>query len=282
MELIQNYGKYPIFNLKFKVLTHYFFLYFQSKIWYMCYETRIVEPAKQLESYYNVTKLLGKRPLDQELVYHHAKGFTHPLLWIIPQEAKQHITPSMWGIMDSRQLGADHAQYYKDSIRFGSGLNAQSEKLFDHFIYKHSAFTKRCVIPVNGFFEPHTAEKKFKIPFYFERTNGALISLAGIYTVTKDGYNTFTILTKQATPMFAKIHNEKNRRPVILNDDDIDVWLDPTLTEDEIQEVIDQDMDDTGLRAYPVSKDLYSPKVDSNRPDIIEKVDYAELKIAYT
>lgn len=247
----------------------------------MCYSTRITRKAEALETHYAVSKLSGNRVLEEELVYHHANGFSHPLLWIIPQEQRNHITPSLWGIMPSNKLGAERAAYYKVSVKFGSGLNAQSEKLFDHFLYNHSALTKRCIIPVDGFFEPHTAPKNFKIPFYFERKNQDIISLAGLYTITADGYNTFTILTKTATPLFAKIHNTKFRRPVILRDKDIDVWLDTRLSPGDIQNVIDDDMDDTSLNAYTISKDLYSPKVDSNRYDIIERIDYPELEISF-
>lgn len=247
----------------------------------MCYSTRITRKAEELEKHYAVAKLLGERVLEEELIYNHANGFSHPLLWIIPQEQSCHITPSLWGLMPSNKLGAERADYYKESVKFGSGLNAQSEKLFDHFIYKYSALTKRCIIPVDGFFEPHTAPKNFKIPFYFERKNRDIISLAGLYTITADGYNTFTILTKPATPLFAKIHNTKFRRPVILRDEDIDVWLDTRLTPADIHNVIDDDLDDTSLNAYPISKDLYSPKVDSNRDDIIEQMDYPELEISF-
>lgn len=247
----------------------------------MCYSTRITRKAGELEKHYAVTKLLGERVLDEELIYNHANGFSHPLLWIIPQEQSGHITPSLWGIIPSNKMGAEWADYYKESVKFGSGLNAQSEKLFDHFVYKHSALTRRCIIPVDGFFEPHTAPKNFKVPFYFERKNQDIISLAGLYTITADGYNTFTILTKPATPLFAKIHNTKFRRPVILRDEDIDVWLDTRLSPADIQNVIDDDMDDTSLNAYPISKDLYSPKIDSNRDDIIERIDYPELEISF-
>ena len=107
------------------------------------------------------------------------------------------------------------------------------------------------------------------------------MSLAGLYTTTKDGYNTFTILTKAATPLFKKIHNTKNRRPIILRDEDVDVWLNNDLNEEEIRNVMEDDMEDAAIKAHPISKDLYNPKVDSNREDIIEEVQYEELEIKY-
>lgn len=247
----------------------------------MCFGTRIVTPVRSLAKYYNVSKLMGKTPIEGELAYHHANGWAHPLMWIIPQEKSQHITPSMWGIMPRNSLGADCKNYYKEAAKFGAGLNAQSEKLFHHFIYGQSAMTKRCVVPVNGFYEPHTAPKGFKVPFYFEPKNAPLMGLAGLYTTTRDGYNTFTILTKAATPLFQKIHNTKNRRPIILKDTDVEGWLNDQLSQNEIMDIIHNDMDDAALKAYPVSKDLYNPKVNSDREDIIQEVKYKEIRIEY-
>ncbi|RTE53868.1 SOS response-associated peptidase [Arenibacter aquaticus] len=247
----------------------------------MCFGTRVTSTSKEVKKFYNVSKLMGKTPIEGELTYNHANGWAHPLLWIIPQESSSHITPSMWGIIPQDHNGADFKNYYKNAARYGAGLNARSEKLFDHFIYRFSAMSKRCIIPVNGFYEPHTAPKKFKIPFYFERKDKSIISLAGIYTTTKDGYNTFTILTKAATPLFKKIHNTKNRRPVILNDENVQIWLNNDLNQDDIQNMITDDLDDVAIKAYPISKDLYNPKIDSNRADIIEEVHYKELEIEY-
>lgn len=247
----------------------------------MCYSVSQTKSVQTLEHHYDVENILGSVKPEKDLRYYHANGFSHPLMWILPQEQRNSIIPSLWGIMPSNKLGAGHVEYYKKAVRFGGGLNAQSEKLFDHFIYKFSAMGRRCIVPVTGFFEPHTAPKKFKVPFYFDRQDQNPISLAGIYNVTKDGYNTFTILTKPATPLFAKIHNTKLRRPVILNDSDIDVWLDGSLSVSTIKEVIKDDMPDELLRAYPVSKDVYNPKAHSDHKDIVLPVEYAEVAIDY-
>lgn len=243
----------------------------------MCYATAMTKKAKYLEKFYAVKKSEGKRKVEGELTGYYLNGFTHPLMWIIPQERKEVITPALWGLMPPEKSGADSGKYYKNAIRFGGGLNARSEKLYNHFLYKESADTRRCVIPLTGFCEPHTAPKKFKIPFCFEGVDADLLSLAGIYTIIKDKYVTFTILTKAATPLFEKIHNSKNRRPVILQKEQIGEWLSDGLDPDGSREVIANDIPDEGFNAYPVSKDLYSPKVNANRPDITNRVDYKEL-----
>lgn len=249
----------------------------------MCYNTRVSRKKKELEAYYSVIALVGEMDENEELVYNQANGFAHPNMWIIPQEKPQNMIPVMWGLIPHYKMGADAKAYYKETIRYGSGLNAKSEKLFESNNYKNSALTRRCIIPVDGFFEPHRIEKgkPYSIPFYFHRKDKNPINLAGIYAVTPDKLITFTILTKAATPLFAKIHNKKFRRPVILQDDDVEVWLDSALSKSGVQAVIDDDMADAELNAYPISKDLYKRGGEGNREDIIEKVAYEDLEIDY-
>ena len=250
----------------------------------MCYGTRVTKEVDELEAYYNVTKYVGEgQQTKLDLIYYHANGWSHPLMWMIPQERSNSITPAMWGIMPSKNNGADYKEYFKNYKTFG-GLNAKSEKLFDHFIYRYSWEYKRCIIPVDGFYEPHTTSvkvkgKPFKVPFYFKRKNGDPLNMAGIYTTTADGWNTFTVLTKPATPLFEKIHNEKKRRPVVINDEDIDSWLMDDMDIDDVQQMIDDDLWDSEFEAHPITKGLYSRTIDSNRDDIIEKVDYEEVNI---
>jgi len=249
----------------------------------MCYNTRISRKKKALEMQYQVKALVGEMGEDEELVYNQANGFSHPNMWIIPQEKPQHMIPVKWGLIPHYKLGADATSYYKEQVRYGSGLNAKSEKLFDSNNYKKSALTRRCVVPVDGFFEPHRIEKgkPYSIPFYFHRKDEAPVNLAGIYAVTPDKMVTFTILTKAATPLFAKIHNKKNRRPVLLQDADIAVWLDSSLSASEVQNVIDDDMADTELNAYPISRDLYKRGGEGDREDIITRVDYDDIEIEF-
>lgn len=250
----------------------------------MCYNTRITREAKELENWYKIKRLLGEMDENEELIYNSANGFAHPYMWIIPQEKPNNMLPVKWGLIPHYKKDVDPKEYYKETIRWGSGLNAKSEKLFDSNNYKNSALTKRCIIPVDGFFEPHRIEnvkKPFSVPFYFHRKNDDPVHLAGIYAVTPDKMVTFTILTKEATPLFAKIHNKKFRRPVILQDADIDVWLDSTLSESDVMDVINDDLPDLSFEAYPISTDLYKRSGEGDRPDIIDKVEYEEIEIEY-
>lgn len=256
----------------------------------MCFHTRIVRTAKQLEIDFGVSRSDSAKEEGREFIYHHANGYSHQPFWIIPQQRSDKMTPAMWGLLPFNKLGEDHEEYYKESIRWGAGLNAQAEKLFDHWMYKHSALTKRCIVPLSGFYEPHTCQKpkNFKVPYYFEQKDSPIINLAGIYSITPDKYVSFSILTKEAQEgsKYATIHNKKNRdgehRQVVpLAKDQIEAWLSDDLKEDDVFEIINNDLPQDQINAYSVSKDLFSTKINSDRPDIIEHVEYPQVQISY-
>lgn len=264
----------------------------------MCYSTQQGKPKSELEKRFDAVAKLPEYLDDTDLQRYHINGFAkhringgkreavHPLMLVLPQENKKILAPLMWGLIPHWESGENAAAYYKQQIKYGSGLNAQSEKLFTSNMYKNSALTKRCIIPVTGFYEPHTTPHKvkgraFKVPFFFERKDKEFMNLAGIYDFTKDGHATFTILTKAATPLFEKIHNTKKRRPVILRDEEVEGWLDNSAQRSDVENLIAADMPDEDITAYPISRDLYNAKVESNRPDISERIDYQEIEIAY-
>ena len=241
----------------------------------MCFHTSTTNKVKRLEKHFDVTLSDPKlEPYFDKPTYHH-NGFSHPNMLVIPQEKHKFLAPAVWGIVPSYKKADDIKPYFKESVRYGGGLNARSEKVFEHFVYKNSIMERRCIIPVSGFFEPHDYKKK-KYPFYFKNADESPIALAGLYTVI-DTYITFTILTKKASPLFEKVHNLKKRQPVILSLEDSKNWLDNTLETHQINELLTIEYPESNLETYPVSKDLFSPKVDSDVESIIENVGYNEL-----
>lgn len=241
----------------------------------MCYQTRQIRTVKDLELRYNVT-ISNPSYLDLfNKPAYHLNGFTHPNMLIIPQQKPSVLAPGIWGIVPNNKSPHQIKDYHKESVRYGSGLNAQSEKLFDHFMYRHVALTQRCIIPVTGFFEPFTHNKK-KYPVYIHKKDDGIFSLAGIYTIIGN-HVTFSILTKVANPFFSKIHNEKKRQPVILDSEIESHWLSNESDSREVQQFIENDYRVDQLEAYTVSKDLYKSSVDTNIEDIAKPVLYQEL-----
>lgn len=238
----------------------------------MCFHTSQTKKVVELENRYKVTLSDDEARDAYDIPRYHINGFSHPDMLIIPQEKSTVLANAFWGIVPGNKSTEQISDYYKESVQFGGGLNAQSEKLFNHFIYKNSAFTRRCIIPVTGFFEPHEYKSK-KYPFHIKSKNEDVLSLAGLYTLVEDVV-TFTILTKQASPLFAKIHNKKNRQPVILHKDFEKDWLKNDLNQNGIMELINLNFNEEDLSAYSVSKELFSPNINSDTPSIINKVEY--------
>lgn len=90
-------------------------------------------------------------------------------------------------------------------------FNARIETVLDKKLFKEDALKRRCIIPVNGFYEWDKERTKYR---FF---NGGILYLAGIYHE-----NQFTILTKAAEEVMKDIHA---RMPVIIAKEDIDLWL---------------------------------------------------------
>jgi putative SOS response-associated peptidase YedK len=242
----------------------------------MCYQTRLLRNVNELEQRYSATISNEQHRTLFNKPQYHLNGFAHPNMLVIPQQKPEVLAPGIWGIVPDNKQPDQIKPYYKEAVKYGAGLNAQSEKLFNHFIYRDVALNQRCLIPVTGFFEPHTHLKK-KYPFYIHRRDDETISLAGIYTIIGT-FITFSILTKKASPLFEKIHNIKKRQPVILNLESEKKWLDSSLAKDHINEIIMQPYDEDLLEAYTVSKDIYNNRMDTNVETIADEVLYPELE----
>lgn len=243
----------------------------------MCFHTSQTKKVIELQERFNASLQKPEAINLFDRPAYHLNGFAHPTMLIIPQEEPTVLIPAKWGIVPSNKKRADLEAYYKEAVKYGGGLNAQSEKLFDHFIYKQAAHTRRCLIPVTGFFEPHEAKGK-KFPFYISRKDNAAFALAGIYTLI-EGIPNFTILTKAASPLFEKIHNNKKRQPVFLPQSLEQKWLEDDCSQSDLLEIIHAPYSEEEFYPYTVSKDLFSPKVDSNVKTILNQEHYDPVTI---
>ena len=247
----------------------------------MCFHASQEQKTKKLEEHYKVERSKVFEIEETSCTAKHFNGFDHPELLIIPQESKQELHPAIWGILPKNETGYTQNDYYRNINTKGGGLNAQSEKAFDHFIYKHSIMERRCIIPLTGFFEPHKHKGKgISYPFYFHRKDKSFISVAGIYSITNDGTVSFTMFTKKASEWFGSIHNKVGeKRQIVLLDPMLEKeWLRDDLNEKHIKELFNVQYDESELDAYPVSRDIFNPDVFSNYDSITDKVDYPALQ----
>ena len=82
---------------------------------------------------------------------------------------------------------------------------------------------QRCVIPADGFYE--WRDEGGKQPYYFARTDGKRLMLAGIWQEAEykcDKRAAFAILTEEPNELVASYHD---RMPLALADDKVALWL---------------------------------------------------------
>lgn len=105
-------------------------------------------------------------------------------------------------------------------------INARSETVLDKPSFREAFLARRCLIPVDGFYEWQKRDG-LKQPFLFRRKDHGIFALAGLwehweYPGGKE-LETCTILTTTANSTMRPIHH---RMPVILPEKDWKVWLD--------------------------------------------------------
>lgn len=109
-------------------------------------------------------------------------------------------------------------------------INARSETVTDKPAFRESwAKKRRCLIPVNGFYEwtTNSSSPKQKQPYYIYNKDINCFGLAGLWSKTDD-LITFTILTKKAAPHLEPLHH---RMPVMLHAHQAASWFDADIQE---------------------------------------------------
>lgn len=106
------------------------------------------------------------------------------------------------------------AKDVKIGVRY---LNARSEGIETNKVYSKAFEERRCVIPVEGFYEWQEEDGK-KIPYMVHRKDGQPMSLAGVWDFTKlngESIYSFSIITGPPSALTEPLHD---RTPIILDD----------------------------------------------------------------
>jgi putative SOS response-associated peptidase YedK len=162
-------------------------------------------------------------------------------------------------------------------IRKGT-YNAKAETIFQKPSFRSSIKDRRCLVLADGFFEwQHLGAKKY--PYYIRLKSREAFAIAGIWDEWKTGgkpVRTFSVVTTEASPLMARIHNTKKRMPVILHRDDEKRWLDRGLSRDDIGSML-RSSEDMALDAYTVAPLGGAGKAKAG-PGTVEPFEYRELK----
>jgi putative SOS response-associated peptidase YedK len=120
-------------------------------------------------------------------------------------------------------------------------INAKAENLTSNYYWSLPwQRGQRCLFCMAGFYEPHRYPNGRKEPFYVHLTDREIFGVAGMWdrSVMEDGteLRSCALITVPPNALLAEVHNEKQRMPAALREEDHDAWL--TGTQDEAQAVL--------------------------------------------
>ncbi|MFC0211777.1 SOS response-associated peptidase [Paenibacillus chartarius] len=173
------------------------------------------------------------------------------------------------------------SERWLDEFRWGlvpfwgkDAINADSMMMDEKRAFKRIYVKNRCVIPSDGFYVWRTGEDgKTRQPMRIVTTNRRVFGMAGIYEVWASPQNdyeirTCTVLTTAANRV---VESMSDRMPVILDEEGIEQWLDPSLTDKNRLRFLLRPAPAETMRAYPVSQRVNS--TDHEEPDCVEELD---------
>lgn len=100
-------------------------------------------------------------------------------------------------------------------------INARSDTVATKPAFREAIRTRRCIVPASGFYEWSEGPKGERLPWYFSRTDGLPMALAGVWQRWGE-VDTVAIVSTEAGPTMAGIHH---REPVVLDRKDWPLWL---------------------------------------------------------
>lgn len=145
-------------------------------------------------------------------------------------------------------------------------VNARAETLGQKASFQDSYRFRRCLIPVNGFYEWNGAGKS-KTPYWVHPSEETFFALAGIWDQWIDNSDgeqitSSAIITTTPNAKMRKIHD---RMPVILRPDAWKSWLDPDIEEPALLSSLFTPLDDRWMQMHEVSTYMNRPSNDTHR-----------------
>jgi len=160
-------------------------------------------------------------------------------------------------------------------------FNARSETVADKPSFRSALQHRRCVIPVEGFYEwgppiPGSRDQARKQPWYVHRSDGSPMVLAGLreeWSGVGDGASTpirstCTVITVQAGADLESVHH---RMPALLEPEVWAAWLDPTVTDAGPVLPLLRPSATGVVRLHPVDRRVGNTR--NKGPDLLNEVD---------
>ena len=192
---------------------------------------------------------------------------------VLGAKGRRRLTAGLWSLMPPWAENLEHANRV-------STFNAKAETLIQKPTFKNAFLKRRCIVPAEAFYE-WVGPKGKKQPLSIARRDGKFLSMAGLYNFWRPAGSqgrpipTFTIVTTTPNQWMARIHD---RMPVMLQDDEVDSWLDPVLADPGHLTRLLKTPPEDFLECYPVEKSLLNSGL-IDAPECADNtgLDYASL-----
>jgi putative SOS response-associated peptidase YedK len=205
----------------------------------MCGRYKLSRRKQIVEEYFDTTSS------DEDWIprYNVAPTQPVPVIRQHPKEPVRKLSLMKWGFVPS---------WAKDPSAAARMINARSETASTLPAFRDALKFRRCLIPADGFYEWQRSGKT-KQPFCFEVRDGELFAFAGIWDRWQGGgiaVKTCSILTTTPNAVTSAVHD---RMPVILDQDNYDLWLDAEMRDVTAASDLLRPYDARLMRCYPVS-----------------------------
>jgi putative SOS response-associated peptidase YedK len=231
----------------------------------MCFSVNVNLVKEELEDRYGIS-FPGKYRYEPSYYYH---AFGLPEIPAICSDDPGTIRLLKWGMIPSWIKSEEEAREIRTKT-----FNARSESIETKPSFSSSFRSKRCLIPVKGFYEwQHVG--KIKIPWYVYCPDNEIFSIAGLYSKWTDGktgevLDTFSIITTRANELMAEVHNSKKRMPAILNRNLEKKWIDLSLTPADTLDLLKPYPSDS-MKAHTISPLVNDKNSNRNTPEVIKE-----------
>ncbi len=152
--------------------------------------------------------------------YNVAPQTRNPVVRLNSETGQRELTTMRWGLVPF---------WAKDAKLAYSTINARAETLASSALYRAALKSRRCLIPVDAFYEWKKLDAKNKQPFAISMKDDSLFAFAGLWETWKDKaadhqLETYTVITTDPNELMQTIHD---RMPVIVAREDYARWLAP-------------------------------------------------------
>ncbi len=210
------------------------------------------------------------------------------------------LTLMRWGLL-KEYMFKDSASFKKYAF---NSFNARAENILDPKSSWYKIRKNRCLIDTPGIYEHRKINGwKNKVPYYVRLANKKRFLIPALYyhlqlneedlkriKAINDKYmlealnkvinfetgevkGAYAMITREANQKMGFIHNDganKNRMPLFLQPEKAVNWINPTLSDNDIKEILSFEITSDELEAWPV----FTIRSDKQRPDNREKFEH--------